>query len=86
MSGIAASSNPLSFGKLYYRLMTQDTSGNWVSSATRGEQWMLIWSPNPTNGGCTIASDRDNSWLIETIFLLLVVTILLEVAKYAKRH
>ncbi len=31
MSGIAASSNPLSFGKLYYRLMTQDTSGNWVS-------------------------------------------------------
>ncbi len=38
MSGIAASSNPLSFGKLYYRLMTQDTSGNWVSSATRGEQ------------------------------------------------
>ena len=53
---------------------------------TRGEQWMLIWSPNPTNGGCTIVSDRDNSWLIETIFLLLAVTILLEVAKYAKRH
>ena len=86
VSGIAASSNPLSFGKLYYRLMTQDTSGNWISSATRGEQWMLIWSPNPTNGGCTIAYDKGNSWLIETIFLLLAVIIFLEVAKYAKRH
>jgi hypothetical protein len=86
MSGIAVSSNPLSFGKLYYRLMTQDTSGNWISSATRGEQWMLIWSPNPTNGGCTIAYDKDNSWLIETVFLLLAVTILLEVVKNAKRH
>jgi hypothetical protein len=86
MSGIAVSSNPLSFGKLYYRLMTQDTSGNWISSATRGEQWMLIWSPNPANGGCTIASDKDNSWLIETIFLLLAVSILLKGAKYAKLH
>ncbi|MGB9736537.1 MAG: hypothetical protein ACP5JP_09910 [bacterium] len=84
MSNLAVSQNPLSFPKLYYRLMTQDISGNWISSATRGEQWMLIWSPNPTNGGCTIASDKDNSWLIETIFLLLAVTILLEVAKYAK--
>ncbi|MCL4479281.1 MAG: hypothetical protein M1381_09335 [Deltaproteobacteria bacterium] len=66
--------------------MTQDTSGNWISSATIGEQWMLIWSPNPTNGGCTIAYDKGNSWLIEVIFLLLAVTILLEVAKYAKWH
>ena len=86
MSEIAVSQNPLSFPKLYYRLMTQDTSGNWVSSATRGEQCMLIWSPNPTNGGCTIASDKDNSWWIETIFILLAVSILLKGAGYAKRH
>ncbi|MGC8901611.1 MAG: hypothetical protein ACP5OF_09165 [bacterium] len=84
MSNLAVSQNPLSFPKLYYRLMTQDISGNWISSATRGEQWMLIWSPNPTNGGCTIAYSSTDGWLIETIFLLLAVTILLEVAKYAK--
>ncbi|MCL5278165.1 MAG: hypothetical protein M1517_10400 [Deltaproteobacteria bacterium] len=87
MSCIAASSSPLSFGKLYYRLVTYYADEGWITSATtHGEQSIFIYSPNPTNGGCTIAQDVDNSWLIEFLFLSVAIVIFVKAVKYAKRY
>jgi len=84
MSCIAASSSPLSFGKLYYRLVTYYADEGWITSATHGEQSILIYSPNPAGGGCTIAQGEGHSRLFEFLFVGFIIIIFIKMVRYAK--